>query len=74
MARMKPLTGSLWVERRETSPMLDIYNPNQPGAWAILETIDGKPHLRYAENAPRPFRIEVKKHLDKLKTILILGG
>lgn len=71
---MKPLTGTLWIEHRHIGPVLDLYNPNVPDAWAILEIVDGKPHLRYAENAPRAFRTEVQEHLDKLKTILILGG
>ncbi len=73
---MKPLTGTLWIEHRKTTtaPTLDLYNPNVPNAWAILEIVGGKPHLRYAESAPRPFRTEVQEHLDKLKTLLILGG
>lgn len=68
------LSGTLWVDRRMLAPMLDIYSPNHPASWAILETIDGKPHLCYAESAPRDFKVEVQEHLDKLKTLLILGG
>lgn len=74
MARMKPLTGTLWIERREDAPTLDIYNPNMSDAWAVMKSIDGVPYLSYAINAPRVFRTEVQEHLDKLKTILILGG
>lgn len=54
--------------------LIDIYDPNQPYAQAHLRIRDGKPHLYVNEGAPRHFRTEVQKHLDKLKTLLILGG
>jgi hypothetical protein len=54
--------------------LIDIYDPNQPYAQANLRIKDGVPHLFINDGAPRPFRTEVQKHLDKLKTIVILGG
>ena len=54
--------------------LIDIYDPNQPYAQANLRIKDGVPHLFVNDGAPRHFTIELQKHLDKLKTILILGG
>lgn len=68
------LSDSLWVDRRMLQPVLDIYNPSQSESWAILRLVEGKTFLHYAENAPRRFKTEVQEHLDKLKTLLILGG
>lgn len=66
------LSGTLHVYHDERG--LDIYNPNQPYAQARMTREDGVPYLRVNSGAPRPFRVEVQKHLDKLKTLLILGG
>jgi hypothetical protein len=66
------LSGNLRAYHDESG--LDIYNPNQPYAQARMTKVDGIPYLRINNGAPRPFRTEVQKHLDKLKTILILGG
>jgi hypothetical protein len=54
--------------------LIDIYDPNHPYAQANLRIKDGVPHLFVNDGAPRHFTIELQKHLDKLKTILILGG
>jgi hypothetical protein len=53
---------------------LDIFNPNAPYAQARMTIVNGGTFLRVNDGAPRHFTIEVQKHLDKLKTILILGG
>jgi hypothetical protein len=66
------LSGTLWAYRSRSG--LDLYNPNQPYANAILRIKDGIPHLSVNDGAPRDFRIEVQDNLDKLKTLLILGG
>lgn len=66
------LSGTLHVYQDASG--LDIYNPNQPYAQARMKREDGVPYLRINSGAPRPFRTEVQEHLDKLKTILILGG
>jgi hypothetical protein len=66
------LSGTMWVER--TSHGLSIYHPNVPFAHASMFIENSAPRLVICKDAPRPFRIEVQKHLDKLKTILILGG
>lgn len=66
------MSGTMWVDRRDG--LLDIFNPNQPYANALLTIEDGKTRLRFNSSAGRMFRTEVQEHLDKLKTILILGG
>jgi hypothetical protein len=66
------LSGTLWVHKYKGR--LDIYNPNQPLANAFMRIKDGVPHLTYAVGAPNIFRSEVQDNLNKLKTILILGG
>lgn len=66
------LTGMLHVW--QDSQGLDIYNPNAPYAQARMKIVDGKPTLIMNYGAPRHFRTEVQEHLDKLKTLLILGG
>ena len=74
MGKLPPLRiiGRLHVR---VYPMLvDIYDPNQPYAQANLRVRDGVPNLFITNGAPQHFIREVNKHLDKLKTILILGG
>ena len=66
------ITGKLWVWR--DSQGLDIYNPNSPYAQARMKIVDGKAKLTMNHGAPMHFIDEVQTHLDKLKTILILGG
>ena len=53
---------------------LDIYNPNAPNGQARMTIVNGATYLRINNGAPRHFRTEVQTHLDKLKTLLILGG
>lgn len=53
---------------------LDIYNPNAPYAQARMKIVNGKAKLIMNHGAPLHFVVEVNKHLDKLKTLLILGG
>jgi hypothetical protein len=53
---------------------LDIYNPNAPYAQARMKIVDGKAKLTMNHGAPMHFINEVQTHLDKLKTLLILGG
>ena len=66
------ISGTMWVDVR--GDLLDIYNPNQPYANALLAIENDKPRLRFNSSAGRAFRTEVQEHLDKLKTLLILGG
>ena len=66
------LSGMLHVT--QYSDCLDIYNPNTPYAVAVMRIVDGKARLVMKHGAPHHFVVEVDKHLDKLKTILILGG
>lgn len=66
------ITGMLHVWH--DSQGLDIYNPNAPYAQARMKIVDGKPKLIMNHGAPLHFRTEVQTHLDKLKTLLILGG
>lgn len=66
------LSGMLHVTHY--SDCLDIYNPNAPYAQAHMRIVDGKAKLIMNNGAPHHFVVEVNKHLDKLKTILILGG
>lgn len=66
------LSGTLWVDYHPS--WLDLYNPNTPYATANMrKTKAGDIKLFINEGAPRAFRTEVQEHLDKLKTILILG-
>ncbi len=53
---------------------LDIYNPNAPNGQARMTIVNGGTYLRINKDAPRHFTIELQTHLDKLKTLLILGG
>lgn len=52
---------------------LDIFNPNAPYAQARMVVENGGTRLILNKGAPRHFTVEVQKHLDKLKTLLILG-
>ena len=53
---------------------LDIFNPNAPCAQARMKIVDGKAKIIMNHGAPPHFINEVRTHLDKLKTLLILGG
>ncbi len=66
------ITGMLHVWH--DSQGLDIYNPNAPYAQARMKIVDGKAKLIMNHGAPLHFVTEVNNHLDKLKTLLILGG
>ena len=66
------LSGMLHVIQHKD--FLDIYNPNAPYAQAHMRIVDGKAKVIMNNGAPMHFRNEVQTQLDKLKTILILGG
>jgi len=53
---------------------LHVVNLNAPCAQARLRQVDNEVRVTINDGAPRHFTIELQKHLDKLKTILILGG
>jgi uridylate kinase len=53
---------------------LHVVNLNAPYAQARLRQVDNEVRVTINDGAPQHFIIEVNKHLDKLKTILILGG
>jgi hypothetical protein len=66
------MTGMLHVYR--DSQGLDIFNPNAPYAQARMKIEGGEAKLIMNKGAPMHFINEVQQHLDKLKTLLILGG
>lgn len=70
--------GKLMVFRdihwRTNAPRLEVHMAGRK-AMAHLEIgALGNPTLSFAIDADRVFRTEVQEHLDKLKTLLILGG
>lgn len=72
------IVGRLVVFRdihwRTNMPRLEVHMAGRK-ATAHMETGElGGTVLTFSTDADRTFRTEVQEHLDKLKTLLILGG